>query len=37
MNIVTKEGFDFTFDPIGCETCEGNCCIGESGNIWINK
>lgn len=37
MNIVTKEGFDFAFDPIGCETCEGNCCIGESGNIWINK
>ena len=37
MNIVTKEGFDFAFDPKGCDTCEGNCCIGESGNIWINK
>jgi len=37
MNIITKEGFDFAFDPVGCETCEGNCCIGESGNIWINK
>lgn len=37
MNIVTKEGFDFGFDPKGCDTCEGNCCIGESGNIWINK
>lgn len=37
MNIITKEGFDFGFDPQGCDTCEGNCCIGESGNIWINK
>jgi len=37
MNIIRKEGFDFGFDPHGCDTCEGNCCIGESGNIWINK
>lgn len=37
MNIIKKEGFDFGFDPQGCNTCEGNCCIGESGNIWINK
>ncbi len=35
MKKLTKEGFDFAFDPIGCEACEGNCCIGESGNIWI--
>jgi Fe-S-cluster containining protein len=37
MNIIKKQGFDFGFDPQGCDTCEGNCCIGESGNIWINK
>lgn len=37
MSIITKEGFDFGFNPIGCNSCEGNCCIGESGNIWINK
>lgn len=37
MNIIKKEGFDFAFNPKGCETCEGNCCIGESGNIWISK
>lgn len=37
MNIVKKEGFDFGFDPSGCDTCAGNCCIGESGYIWINK
>ena len=37
MNIIKKEGFDFAFDPNGCDTCAGNCCIGESGYIWINK
>ena len=37
MNIIRKEGFDFAFDPKGCDTCAGNCCIGESGYIWINK
>lgn len=37
MNILKKDGFDFGFDPKGCDTCQGNCCIGESGNIWVNK
>jgi len=36
-NLVFKDGYDFAFDPSGCQTCEGNCCIGESGYIWINK
>jgi len=35
QNIMTKEGFDFTFNPSACESCEGNCCIGESGYIWV--
>lgn len=37
MNLITQEGFSFGFDPKGCDSCEGNCCIGESGNIWINN
>ncbi|RXK13979.1 zinc/iron-chelating domain-containing protein [Halarcobacter mediterraneus] len=37
MSLVRKDGYDFAFNPKGCETCEGNCCIGESGNIWVNK
>lgn len=37
MNILKKEGFNFAFDPKGCDTCAGNCCIGENGNIWISK
>ncbi len=33
-NIIKQEGFDFTFDVSKCVSCEGNCCIGESGYIW---
>ena len=32
---MTKEGFSFAFNPSACEVCEGNCCIGESGYIWV--
>lgn len=32
---MTKEGFNFVFNPHACESCEGNCCIGESGYIWV--
>lgn len=37
MNIITQEGFHYGFNAHECEKCEGNCCIGESGYIWINK
>ena len=36
-NLVKKDGFNFAFDPNGCNSCAGNCCIGESGYIWINS
>ena len=32
---MTKENFNFAFNPSACETCEGNCCIGESGYVWV--
>lgn len=35
--IIKKDGFNFAFAPSACDTCAGNCCIGESGYIWINK
>ncbi len=35
QNNMIKEGFAFRFDPGACENCEGNCCIGESGYIWV--
>ncbi|WP_200764112.1 YkgJ family cysteine cluster protein [Nitrosophilus alvini] len=36
-DMIEKEGFDFVFDPNACETCEGNCCTGESGYIWVQS
>ncbi len=37
MNLLTQEDFPYAFEPSACDACEGNCCIGESGYIWINK
>ncbi len=34
-NIISKEGFDYRFDPSKCAACEGKCCTGESGYIWL--
>ncbi|GAX87340.1 conserved hypothetical protein [Lebetimonas natsushimae] len=34
--LINKDGFDFKFNPDACKECEGNCCIGESGYIWVN-
>ncbi len=34
---ISKEGFAYNFDSKACETCAGNCCIGESGYIWVDK
>ena len=33
--MIKKDGFEFGFDEIKCASCDGNCCIGESGYIWI--
>lgn len=33
--IVVNKDYPFKFDSTKCATCEGNCCIGESGYIWI--
>ena len=35
--ILKEEGYTYKFDAIRCASCEGNCCIGESGYIWITK
>lgn len=34
-SLLTKDGFNYGFDANECSKCEGNCCIGESGYIWI--
>ena len=35
MKTINKN-FKFSFDSSACASCKGNCCIGESGYIWIN-
>lgn len=35
--MIEKKGFAFSFDERACETCNGHCCIGESGYIWVSK
>lgn len=33
---MRKEGFAYAFDPSKCESCEGRCCTGESGYIYVS-
>jgi len=35
QTMLKKDGFKFAFDPTACFSCEGRCCTGESGYIWI--
>jgi len=37
INLVRKDGFDILFNPEACKQCEGRCCNGESGNIFVNR
>lgn len=37
MSLIKKDGYPYAFDAKVCGECSGNCCIGESGYIWINK
>ena len=34
---MNEVGYDYSFDPNACESCGGNCCTGESGNIYLNQ
>lgn len=34
--LMKQEGFAYAFDANACATCQGNCCIGESGYIWVS-
>jgi Fe-S-cluster containining protein len=35
--LIAEDGFDYVFDPSACSTCQGKCCTGESGYIFVNK
>jgi len=35
-DLIKKDGFNFAFKASICSICQGNCCIGEKGYIWMN-
>jgi len=35
MELLSKEGYNYKFNPTACEACGGHCCMGESGYIWV--
>ncbi len=37
QNLVKKDGYSYAFDPSACSLCQGRCCTGESGYIYVNK
>jgi Fe-S-cluster containining protein len=37
MSIVKKEGYPYAFNSDACSTCQGRCCTGESGYIYVTK
>lgn len=36
-DMIVKEGYSYKFNPAACESCEGRCCTGESGYIYVSK
>ncbi len=36
-NLMKENGYDYAFNPDACSICQGKCCTGESGYIYINK
>jgi len=37
QNLMKKEGYSYSFNPQACESCQGKCCTGESGYIYVTK
>jgi Fe-S-cluster containining protein len=37
MPIIREEGFAYAFNSDACHECEGRCCTGESGYIYVTK
>jgi len=36
-NIIKQDGYSYSFDASACNTCQGRCCTGESGYIYVTK
>ena len=37
QNLMKQETYPYAFDPSACAGCEGRCCTGESGYIYVSK
>ncbi len=37
QDLIKQETYPYAFDPSACSSCEGRCCTGESGYIYVNK
>ena len=35
--LMKEEGYSYSFNPQACESCQGRCCSGESGYIYVTK
>jgi len=33
--LIKEKDFNFGFNPLACNSCDGACCRGESGYIWV--
>ncbi|MDF1881162.1 YkgJ family cysteine cluster protein [Sulfurimonas sp. MAG313] len=34
--MMNEQGYNYSFNPNACDSCGGNCCTGESGNIFVS-
>ena len=37
LPLMREDGFEYAFSPDACATCQGKCCTGESGYIYVTK
>jgi len=36
-DLALQDGYNFAFDSNACNECQGRCCTGESGYIYVTK
>ncbi len=36
-NLMLQDGYPYAFDSSACSACQGRCCTGESGYIYVNN
>ena len=35
--IITQQSYPYGFDATACNSCQGRCCTGESGYIYVTR